>query len=187
MLRILYNWKKLKKAVKEYRQAKFDNEILYLPNHFFDVLLLAEDHRFRRHIGVDFIALLRSIYKSLIVREKQGGSTIAMQLVRTITNDREQTVFRKVREIVLAIILTSYLNKDDILIMYMRIAYFGWNMEGLESACIKLKIDINNIEISDAVLLVSRLKYPEPRFENKNQSFKIYNRINYLYKRFVNR
>lgn len=96
-------------------------------------LILGEDQRIESHVGVDPIALVRSIWITCIYRRRQGGSTIAMQLVRTITQRYERTIWRKITEIILAVRLTHAFNRKDIPRIYLWVAYYGWNMHGFRT------------------------------------------------------
>jgi penicillin-binding protein 1A len=93
----------------------------------------------------------------------RGASTIEQQFVRTITNDRSYTLLRKIREQRLAIVLGGYSNKKTIINSYLNIAYFGWKMNGITRACLRLGYDINSLNIDQISHLVAMLKYPMPR------------------------
>jgi membrane carboxypeptidase/penicillin-binding protein len=127
-------------------------------------LILAEDRRFENHGGVDIVALSRAILHWISGRGLEGASTIEQQLVRTLTGQRERTIRRKFKEMLLASRIRTILPKHEIAKIYLRIAYFGWNMNGYTAACKRLAISTSSpISMRDAVALVSRLKYPEPK------------------------
>lgn len=105
------------------------------------LLIAAEDHRFNSHPGVDLISLCRAIWRTLVCRKREGGSTIAMQLVRVITDRYERTINRKIAEIYFAVRLTKLMPKSDIPKLYLSIAYFGWRMNGLQQASLRLNIN----------------------------------------------
>ena len=126
-------------------------------------LILAEDRRFRCHPGVDPWALCRAVWKTYFCNSRQGGSTIAMQLVRTILERRQPTLFRKAREIVLAVILSNYAIKNQLPALYLWCAYYGWRMNSFVEACTRLQIDTATISSIEEALLIARLKYPQPR------------------------
>ncbi len=127
------------------------------------LLIVGEDHRFYEHPGVDLLALCRAFWKTFFCGERQGGSTIAMQFVRTITSRYEKTWQRKLLEIVFAVRLTRYLPKDRLPTLYLWVAYYGWGMNDFTQACARLKIDPKTVSVFEAAQLVARLKYPEPR------------------------
>lgn len=165
MIKILLNaeWVKLREKV-DLIGSKIDSHTSIKPDQqMCQYLIAGEDHRFYYHFGVDPIALCRAAWKSVFCGSRQGGSTIAMQLVRTITGRYEKTWQRKLREIILAVRLTHYLDRDQLPILYLSIAYYGWKMHNLYQACLRLQIDPVSITQMDAAKLVARLKYPESR------------------------
>ena len=127
------------------------------------LLVAGEDHRFQFHPGVDPIALCRAIWKTVFCGCRQGGSTIAMQLVRTVTKRYEWTWRRKLLEMVLAVRLTRHLGRERLPSLYLWVAYYGWRMNSFNQACSRIGIDPLSTSELDAAMLVARLKYPEPR------------------------
>ncbi len=152
-----------------------------------ELLITAEDHRYQFHPGVDPIALCRALWHSLVLRKRGGGSTIAMQLVRVITGRYERTLHRKILEILLAVRLTCTVSKDQLPKIYLSVAYFGWQMNGIRQACRRLRIDPARVEYQDAASLVARLKYPEPRQPSKKKITQISGRSRYILRRFYSR
>lgn len=148
-----------------------------------DALIVAEDHRFWYHPGVDIIALIRAIWKTIVVGKCEGGSTVAMQYVRVITGNYEKTLERKTLEIALAIKATSLIPKEDILKCYLMVAYYGWKMDGLQQACDRMKLNMSDLNPSDAASIVARIKYPEPRYAKQSRKIEILHRIRYIEQR----
>ncbi|MAO41273.1 MAG: hypothetical protein CMK70_14045 [Pseudohongiella sp.] len=145
-----------------------------------EFLILGEDQRIELHTGVDPFALMRSLWMTCVHRRRQGGSTIAMQLVRTLTQRYERTIWRKMSEIILAVRLTNTFNRKDITRIYLWVAYYGWNMHGFQQAFegISKVTDIDS-KIG-AANLVARLKYPQPRHPNARQLGRISQRVHHL-------
>ena len=97
-----------------------------LPPHIAEAFIAAEDVRFRRHIGLDPIGIVRAAFTNVRAGGiAQGGSTIPQQIVkqRYLTNDR--TWRRKIVEGVLAVVLDARLSKDDLLELYLNDVYLG--------------------------------------------------------------
>lgn len=149
------------------------------------ILIIGEDHRYFYHLGVDLIAIVRIIWKRIIYSVKEGGSTIEQQLVRTITNNYKKSISRKFKEIMLACSLHQYISKSDIAGLYLKVAYFGWDIVGLNDACRKLNISKQTKCVEEGAKLISRLKYPQPRYYSEHKLMKINNRINYIVQRFA--
>ena len=182
MFLILINkWKKLLEEINKYKKNIYivpeNSELLRL-------LIAGEDHRFKFHSGVDIIALLRASWKTLILNQREGGSTIAMQLVRVLTGKYDKTLHRKLEEIFLAYRLTKHISRQEILCLYLSIAYFGWNMHGIQQACKSLKLNINDLSLEESASLIARLKYPEPKNISEKRIIQIKNRTKYILKRY---
>jgi penicillin-binding protein 1B len=93
-------------------------------------LLAVEDRHFYSHWGLDPRAIARALLADLrhghIV---QGGSTLTQQLVKNFFLDNERTLWRKVNEAVMAVLLERHYTKDDILQTYMNEIYLGQDRE----------------------------------------------------------
>jgi|ERR1700682_318663 len=133
-----------------------------IPEVLVSALVVAEDHRFFRHRGVDPIAILRAIWHSCCQRRLIGGSTIEQQLVRTLTGRKEKSVKRKVKELTLSLCVSRYVPKSSVPGLYLSVAYFGHGMNGIHQAYARLGIDHRAMTARQAAELVARLKYPQP-------------------------
>ena len=104
---------------------------------YIKLLLAYEDRRFRSHAGVDPLALGRAALQ-LVTRGHivSGGSTITMQLARLLEPRRERSVYAKLRQMVRAIEIERQLSKDQILDLYLTLAPYGGNLEGIRAASI---------------------------------------------------
>jgi len=145
-----------------------------------ELLIVGEDHRFSRHCGVDVWALLRALFCTVVLASPQGGSTIAMQLVRTLTRRYERSLSRKLLEIVLAVRLTHYVGRGQVPTMYLWVAYYGWKMNNFRQACNRLGVEALSNDRYSQSRLVARLKYPEPCFKNVHRLNLIQQRGRYL-------
>lgn len=134
-----------------------------VPSILVDALLECEDHRFHSHRGVDPFATIRALIKTLSGCGIQGGSTVEQQFIRTITNRREKTIRRKIREICLATLVEDVIPKEEIPALYLLVAYYGWRMNGLLEAYRRLNLQPKSLSSHDAAAIVARLKYPEPK------------------------
>ncbi len=120
------------------------NDMDLIPDHLGKAFVAIEDERFYEHNGIDFQALLRSGYQFLKTRgeETQGGSTITQQLLKNTIftdwtsegNNIIKKVKRKLQEQYLAIEISKYYSKDDVLLRYMNAINLGQNTLGVESA-----------------------------------------------------
>jgi penicillin-binding protein 1C len=116
----------------EFRKRSIDLEDV--PPLFLKMLLSYEDKRFYSHPGVDPIALARAGWQWVKNgRIISGGSTITMQTVR-LMKPRPRTILYKIEEIFSAIRLECSYSKNEILKMYLSLAPYGGNVEGVRAA-----------------------------------------------------
>ncbi|XOB40664.1 MAG: biosynthetic peptidoglycan transglycosylase [Candidatus Nealsonbacteria bacterium] len=137
-----------------------------IPPILFRALVVAEDERFFSHKGIDLKALLRVIWYYIRHRTIQGGSTIEQQLIRVVTNRYERTIRRKIHEILLAVCVKDVLRKKEVLGIYFNIAYFGYQMKGIEKACDDLKCNLETLSLKQAAGLITRIRYPKQIIES---------------------
>ena len=144
-------------------------------------LIVAEDHRYKYHIGFDIIAIIRACFKLLINGKKEGASTIEQQLVRVVTNDYRYTLNRKIKEIILAILLKRIINKKRIALIYLNIAYYGTKYQSLDSIFEKFDLTkSDHIDNRTCAEIIARLKYPEPLSYNFNRLLQINKRVQHI-------
>lgn len=101
---------------------------------YIDALLTYEDRWFRRHPGVNPLALARAAGQWLLHRRLvSGGSTLTMQVAR-ILDGTPHSAAGKIRQMLRALQLEAHLTKDQILAIYLERAPFGGTIEGVEAA-----------------------------------------------------
>ncbi|ABR74518.1 glycosyl transferase family 51 [Actinobacillus succinogenes 130Z] len=172
----------IKTDLEKLKLCVYDHSNKFLPYQFIEYLVAAEDHRFKLHNGVDFIAVLRVLYIYLRYRKYQGASTIEQQFVRVITGRYERTTRRKIREQILALLLVYYIkDKNLIAKSYLYVAFYGSGLNGLSSFLIRKNMHLEYFSNEEIISLVSRLKYPEPLVKSITWEDKIKNRV-FLYK-----
>ncbi len=95
-----------------------------------------EDKRFRWHLGVDPIAVVRAALSNILHgRRVSGASTLTMQLVRVL-EPRPRTFTSKLIESLRAVQLELRLSKEEILSAYLQFVPYGRNVEGVEAAAL---------------------------------------------------
>ena len=132
---------------------------------YLKLLLAYEDRRFYSHGGVDPFALGRAALQ-LVTRGHivSGGSTITMQLARLMEPRRERSVYAKLRQMVRALEIERQLNKDQILDLYLALAPFGGNLEGVRAASIAyFGKEPKRLSSAESALLVALPQSPETR------------------------
>lgn len=132
---------------------------------YLNLLLGYEDRRFWSHHGVDPMALGRAAIQ-LLTRGHivSGGSTLTMQLARLMEPRQHRSFGAKLRQIVRAIELEHRLSKPDILDLYLTLAPFGGNLEGIRAASIAyFGKEPKRLSLAEAALLVALPQSPETR------------------------
>lgn len=144
-------------------------------------LIVAEEHRYKYHIGFDIIAILRAIFKYLIYNTHEGASTIEQQLVRVIINDYRYSLIRKIKEIILACYIKLTLEKKYIALIYLNIAYYGTKYQSLDAILGKYNLTKEDVLGNRTCAeIVARLKYPEPLVCNAHRKTQIEIRVNHI-------
>ena len=122
-----------------------------------------EDSNFYSHHGISPLSLFRVIFLNLFQGKQvgSGGSTITQQLVKNTLLTREQTLIRKVKEIIIAIKLESAYSKDDILNLYLNEIPYGSNTYGIESAAQNFfGISASDVSLAQAAYLAALPQAP---------------------------
>jgi penicillin-binding protein 1C len=132
---------------------------------YFDILKAFEDRRFEDHGGVDPVGMMRAAYQAVRHgRLVSGGSTLTMQVARLLEGRHGKNAKGKVRQIVRALQLEDDLSKAEILRLYLRLAPFGGNIEGVRAATLAyFGKEPKRLSIGEAALLVALPQSPEAR------------------------
>jgi penicillin-binding protein 1A len=137
-------------------------EIAQLPAYVPDAFIAIEDRRFRDHIGIDPIGLVRAAGTDLLAgRVVQGGSTLTQQLAKNLFLERQRTFNRKMQEAFLALYLESRYSKDQILTLYLNRVYFGAGVYGIEAAAQRFfGKHASQLTLTEAAMLAGSVKAP---------------------------
>lgn len=132
---------------------------------YLKMLLAYEDKRFRDHVGVDprsvIRAALQAVWNGRVV---SGGSTLTMQVARLLEEGTTGQVGGKLRQMRVALALERRLPKDQILQLYLHLAPFGGNLEGVRAASISyFGKEPYRLTPAEAALLVAIPQSPETR------------------------
>ena len=137
-------------------QDRLPVDISVVPKNLQNAFVAAEDIRFYEHGGIDPRGIMRAAFSNLVNRNAtgQGGSTITQQLARNAFLTQEQTIRRKVLEIILAIEIESKYTKDEILQMYMNQIYFGQGCYGVQTAAnVYFGKDVKDLNLAQCAML----------------------------------
>jgi penicillin-binding protein 1C len=129
------------------------------------MLMAYEDKRFREHPGVDARSMVRAVLQAVWNgRVVSGGSTLTMQVARLLEEGTTGEVGGKLRQMRVALALERRLSKDQILQLYLHLAPFGGNLEGVRAASISyFGKEPRRLTPAEAALLVAIPQSPESR------------------------
>lgn len=148
---------------------RFAADIDAIDPSFVEKLIAIEDKRFFTHPGVDPAAVMRaSIDWARTGRIQSGASTITMQTARLL-EPRPRTLKSKLIEMVRALQIERRLTKREILEIYLTLAPYGGNIEGVHAAS-RLYFGKDPIALSNAeqALLIALPQAPEARRPDRN-------------------
>ncbi len=134
------------------------------------MLVAYEDRRFFDHAGVDPVAMARAVAQALwnghVV---SGGSTLTMQVARLLEESGTGTWAGKLRQMRVAWALEARLSKEEILRLYLHLAPFGGNLEGVRAATFAyFGKEPRRLTPAEAALLVAIPQAPESRRPDRN-------------------
>ena len=137
-----------------------------IPRYVGDAFIAAEDVRFRHHIGIDPVGLLRAAFVDLRAGGiAQGGSTIDQQILKSRFLSQERTWRRKIVEMLLAIPFDARMSKDEILEIYLNEVYLGHSggkpVLGIDEASrLYFNKAPRDLRVDEAALLASIVRAP---------------------------
>ncbi|MEU1002711.1 transglycosylase domain-containing protein [Streptomyces tibetensis] len=121
----------------------------------------AENKTFFKDSGVDFKGTARGLFNTLSGRGAQGGSTITQQYVKNYYLTQEQTVSRKLKEMVISLKLDREKSKDYILAGYINTSYYGRNAYGIQAAAqAYYGTDAEKLDVAQGAYLAALLQAP---------------------------
>src|SRR6202043_1407181 len=132
---------------------------------FFNLLFAYEDKRFLAHHGVDPLALGRALGQLLRTGHLvSGASTLSMQVARLLEPRSERSLLAKLRQMVRALEIERALSKDQILALYLSLAPYGGNLEGIRAASLAyFGKEPRRLTLAESALLVALPQSPEQR------------------------
>jgi len=141
-------------------------------DYFIDAIVSTEDKHFYKHMGFDYLRILKSLYLNIKNGYiSQGGSTISQQYVKNMYLDFEQTWERKIQEAFLTLKLETHYNKEDILEGYINTINFGQGCYGIsEASKYYFKKKPSELSLEEAIILAGIPKSP-----NNNNPISNYN------------
>ncbi len=132
---------------------------------YLKMLFAYEDKRFYEHVGVDPLAMGRAAIQLLTQGHiVSGGSTLSMQVARLLEPREHRSFGAKLRQVTRAFELEYALSKNEILSLYLTLAPYGGNLEGVRAASLAyFGKEPRRLTLAEAALLVALPQSPELR------------------------
>lgn len=137
-----------------------------ISDNFIKALLATEDRAFYEHPGINIKTIARAAWVNLTsLSIQQGASTLTQQVAKKLFTDEARTLKRKLYEAFCALELERIYDKNDILLMYVNLQYFGKGANGIENAArIYFGKSASELDIPESALLAGVLASPERLF-----------------------
>ncbi|OGM27381.1 hypothetical protein A3A76_02675 [Candidatus Woesebacteria bacterium RIFCSPLOWO2_01_FULL_39_23] len=137
--------------------AKFED----IPDYLKEATIAIEDKNFYKHKGFDPTGILRGLSKIFTTGRAQGGSTLTQQLVKNVLVGNERSIFRKIKEFILAVQIEKKYTKDEILQMYLNEAPYGGTAWGVEAASeIYFGKNVKDLDLVESAILAGLPQRP---------------------------
>ncbi|MBU0986372.1 MAG: penicillin-binding protein 1A [Proteobacteria bacterium] len=118
-----------------YKERRIVIPLSKMPKMLTEAFVAAEDARFYKHKGIDFLSIIRAFLKNIEAGTiVQGGSTITQQVTKSFLLTPEKSYTRKIKEAILAYRIDKSFTKDEILFLYLNQIYLGHGAYGVEAA-----------------------------------------------------
>ena len=168
-------------------------ELNNIPKHMHDAVIASEDRRFYDHWGLSLRSVARAISINILsLSYRQGFSTLTQQLARNLykTIGFEDSILRKIKEVITAVQIERTYTKDEILEMYLNTVHFGHGTYGVEAATKRFfGKESNQLSVDESALLVgllpspasySPIRHPERARKRRNTVLRLMKDQNYI-------
>ena len=161
-----------RKIAEFYKERRIVVPLAKIPTRLTEAFIAAEDARYFKHQGIDFLSIVRAFFKNLEAGTiVQGGSTITQQVTKSFFLTPERSYRRKLKEAILAYRIDKTFTKEEVLFLYLNQIYLGHGAYGVEAAAEnyfgKTVTDLNLAEcamlagLPQAPSRYSPFRYPE--------------------------
>jgi penicillin-binding protein 1A len=133
-----------------------------IPKRLIQAFVSAEDANFYQHKGIDYVGIMRAVFKNVIsLRKKEGASTITQQVAKSMLLTPEKKFSRKLKEAILAKRMEERLSKDEILYIYLNQIYLGAGAYGVQLAAeTYFAKDVDQLNLAEMAMLAGLPKAP---------------------------
>lgn len=137
-----------------------------IPQAMKDAFVSIEDERFYQHSGVDVKRTAKATFMYFVNKITRrptsfGGSSITQQLVKNLTNEKDQSPIRKMQEISRSVNLEKELSKDQILELYLNSIYLSQGCNGVQTASqTYFGKDVSELNLAECASIAGITQYP---------------------------
>jgi membrane peptidoglycan carboxypeptidase len=112
------------------------DDVADIPPLFVSAILASEDKNFFKHEGIDKAAIMRALAKRVLQESRSGASTLTMQIAKHLRGGtgHASTELEKVGDIVMALRIEREFSRQELLLKYVNMPYFGRGQYGIEAA-----------------------------------------------------
>ena len=164
-----------------------------IPVHMRNAVIASEDRRFCEHWGLSIRSVARAIFVNVLsLSYRQGFSTLTQQLARNLYKSIgfEDSIIRKIKEVITAIQIERTYTKNEILEMYLNTVHFGHGTFGIQAASKRFYgKGANELTIDESALLVgllpspaiySPIRHPERAIRRRNTVLRLMREQDYI-------
>ncbi|MGA2967799.1 MAG: transglycosylase domain-containing protein [Candidatus Levyibacteriota bacterium] len=125
-----------------------------IPKYLQEGTISVEDRYFYTNQGFSITGYIRAALNILLLRGISGGSTLTQQLVKNVLLSSEQTIPRKIKELMLSIQVDRKYSKDQILEMYLNDVGYGGSAVGVQAASqLYFGEDVKDLDLAQSAFL----------------------------------
>jgi penicillin-binding protein 1A len=135
-----------------------------IPDYVKNAILSTEDKKFYDHWGMDLKRFTAAVYSNIVNGFGSGGaSTLTQQLARTLHLNRQETIKRKIQELIVAILIERNYSKTEILEMYLNSCFWGHGCYGIQAATdYYFQKEVSDLNLDESAMLIGILPAPTP-------------------------
>jgi penicillin-binding protein 1A len=148
-----------------------------MPKNLVHAFIAVEDNDFYDHWGINPRGIIRAFFINIASgRVRQGGSTITQQLSKILLTDQKRSIFRKVKEAGISLMIEASYSKDKIMELYLNQIFLGHGANGVETASkFYFNKHVDQLNLAECALLAtlpsspnnySPIRFPERAMRN---------------------
>ena len=142
-------------------ENRIEIPLIRIPQYTQRAVMAAEDKDFYSHVAISPSAIIRALLNNAQGGDVQGGSTITQQYVKIAYLTQEQTIERKIKELIIAFKIENKFSKDEILLKYLNAIYFGRGAYGIETAANQyFDKSASELTVAESIVLASIIRSP---------------------------